>query len=82
MSLIEYLPEVVSTVQRHCSASAATASLRQDLLSELGQTKLGPVIEADPIGARYMTWSLPSVTGAEGLALMLLAVPDCQIDVL
>ena len=57
MSLIEYLPEVASSVQRQCSAAATSASLRHDLLVELGQTKLGPVAEADPIGARLLAYS-------------------------
>ena len=55
-SLIEYIPEVVATVQAHCESAAAHAALRQELLGELMDSKLGQPLEIDTVGARYVLW--------------------------
>lgn len=51
-SLVEYLGEVVGALQRQCRTAATVAALRQDLLQEIGLTKLGPAVETDGMGAR------------------------------
>lgn len=55
MSLIEYIPELRESLQRHCNAAGVSAELRRNLLKELSAGKLGPPIELDVIGGRYRT---------------------------